>query len=126
MPRTLIGAAAAVLLLLAAPAPAQQATEQFIPIGRSPGLSKPRTYVGTIGAVDAGARTVTLGTGADRHSVRVVPETRIWIDRTQHRKTNVMGRFDDLVVGRRVEVKYKDARDRQTADWIKVEPGQAG
>lgn len=122
VPRTLF--AAVVALSLVPAVPAQEATEQFIPIGRSPGLSGTRTYVGTIAGVDASARAVVLGAGAERHSVRVVPETRIWIDRTQHGKSNVVGRFEDLVEGRNVEVKYRDGGAREVADWIKVAPGQ--
>lgn len=113
-------AATALVLLMTMPAAAQQSTEQFIPIGRSPGLSGTQTYAGTIADVDAGARTVALGTGAARHDVRITPRTRIWIDRTQYGKANTAGRFEDLAPGRRVEVRYVDAAAKQAADWIKV------
>jgi len=126
MPRILIAATAILLpFLVVAPAPAQQATEQYIPLGQSPGLSPAQTYTGEIVSADAGARTVTFGTGAERHSVRVTQNTRIWIDRSKFGLPSTVGAFGDLESGRLAEVKYADGGRRDTADWIKVVPESA-
>lgn len=121
MPR-LVTATAVLLLLAALPAAAQQATERYIPLGQSPGLSAAQTYVGAIAGTDAGARTVTFGTGTERRSVRITPKTRIWIDRSRFGLPSMVGGFDDLKSGRRAEVKYLDDGRRDAADWIKVVP----
>jgi hypothetical protein len=114
-----LGAAVAVLCF---PSPAwpQQATERFIPIERSPGLSQKSTSIGRIEAIDAGRRTVTLSDASGSHQVLVNDRTRIWLDRTGQRKTNVAGRFADLGPGLRIEVRYADPGTRRVAAWIKV------
>lgn len=113
------------LALLAAPwvTRAQKAAEQFIPIGQSPGLSGRATVIGTVEAVDAAARTMTVNAGATSYRCALTDRTRIWIDRSAQRLSATTGRLADLQKGRRVEVKFTDAT-RKTAEWIKVEaPG---
>lgn len=113
------------LALLAAPliARAQKATEQFIPIGQSPGLSGKATVIGTVEAIDAAARTMTVSAGATSYRCALTDRTRIWIDRSAQRLSATTGRLADLQKGRRVEVKFTDAT-RKTAEWVKVEaPG---
>ena len=115
----LVALAAAVALLWApAAVEGQMMTEQFIPIGQSPGLSPTYTDIGEIEAVDRAARRITL---AGRR-IAVTPRTRIWLDRSALKQTNTTGRFADLRQGRRVEVKYEDETRRETAAWIKVAP----
>jgi hypothetical protein len=99
----------------------QKATEQFIPIGQSPGVSQKYTSIGAIAAVDAGARTVTIADPAGRRTVRVTDKTRIWLDRTKLKQSNLSGSFADLQTGRRAEVKYEDPARRDVAEWVKVE-----
>ncbi|MCX8114058.1 MAG: hypothetical protein N3D71_03195 [Burkholderiaceae bacterium] len=110
------------LALIAAPwvAQAQKATEQFIPIGQSPGVSGKATIIGTIEAVDAAARTMTISAGATSYRCALTDRTRIWIDRSAQRLSATTGRLADLQKGRRVEVKFTDAT-RKTAEWVKVE-----
>lgn len=110
------------LALLAAPliARAQKATEQFIPIGQSPGLSGKATVIGTVEAIDAAARTMTVNAGATSYRCALTDRTRIWIDRSAQRLSATTGRLADLQKGRRVEVKFTDAT-RKTAEWVKVE-----
>jgi hypothetical protein len=98
----------------------QKATEQFIPIGQSPGVSQKYTSIGAIAAVNAAARTVTIADPSGPRTVRVTDGTRIWLDRTKMKQTNLSGSFADLQVGRRAEVKYADAA-RDAAEWVKVE-----
>ena len=99
-------------------AQAQKETERYIPIGRSPGLSGKYTYLGSIEAVDARAQTITI-TG-DR-TVKISAETRIWLDRTRVKQTNLQGSFADLKQGRKIEIKFQDPERQQLAEWVKVE-----
>jgi hypothetical protein len=102
----------------------QKATEQFIPIGQSPGVSQKSSSIGEIAEVNAAAQTVTIADPAGRRTVRITDKTRIWLDRTKLKQTNLSGRFADLQKGRRVEVKYEDPARRDVADWVKVEIAQ--
>ena len=115
-------AAAATLLWRPAALEGQMMTEQFIPIGQSPGLSGQYSDIGEIEAVDPAARRITLA----GRSIAVTPRTRIWLDRSALGQTNVTGRFADLRRGRRAEVKYMDEARRETAAWIKVAPEPGG
>jgi hypothetical protein len=99
----------------------QKATEQFIPIGQSPGVSQKYTWIGEIAEVNAPARTVTIADPAGRRTVRITDTTRIWLDRTKLKQTNLSGSFTDLQKGRRAEVKYEDPARRDVAEWVKVE-----
>jgi hypothetical protein len=99
----------------------QKATERYIPLGQSPGVSQKVTSVGEIANVDEPTRTVTIVERSGRRAVRITDKTRIWLDRTKLKQTNLTGSFADLQKGRRVEVKYEDPERRQVADWVKVE-----
>ena len=112
---------AATSLLAPWPSQAQQATEQFIPLGQSPGLSQKHTVIGTIDAIDAATRTVTVSGAAGSSSVRVARQTNIWLDRSKIKLVNLVGAFADLAAGQLVEVKFVDSDRRQVADWIKIE-----
>jgi hypothetical protein len=123
MNRRLALAGLVAVALLAAPviARAQKATEQFIPIGRSPGLSGKTTMIGTIEAFDAAARTLTVASDAGTYRCALTDATRIWVDRSAQRLAATAGGFADLQKGRRVEVKFVDDKTRRTAEWVKVE-----
>jgi hypothetical protein len=97
---------------------AQKMTEQFIPIGQSPGLSNEYTYIGAIESVDQDARTVTAAGG---HPVDITEETHIWLDRSSLELSNQVGDFADLQRGGKVEIKYEDNENKAVADWVKVE-----
>ena len=103
-----------------AAAHAQRSTEQFIPIGQSPGISGVRSYIGAITAVDVARRTFTVQDSAGPHTIKVMERTRIWRDRSAEKRSNEAGAMTDLQVGRRVEVKYLDEETRGAADWVKV------
>ncbi len=120
MPRGSIAIAALFAFLLSAPgAQSQKSTEQFIPIGQSPGLSTVLTDIAAIAEVDADARTITLSVAGGRR-VKVTEGTTIWLDRSKIRQSNVVGGFEDLRVGLQVEVNYEDSQRREMAEWIKV------
>ena len=112
----------AIVVLCAGPtAHGQKATEQYIPIGMSPGVSQKYTSLGVIDTVSARQRTATIAEPNARRTVRITDKTHIWLDRSKLKLPNLRGRFEDLRKGRRVEVKYLDPESRQVADWVKVE-----
>jgi hypothetical protein len=120
--RLLSGVGVAIAALCAVPqAHAQKMTEQFIPIGQSPGLSQKYTSIGEITQVNPQARTITIVDPAGARTVKISAKTHIWLDRTKLKQPNLFGSFADLQKGRRVEVKYVDAERREVADWVKVE-----
>jgi hypothetical protein len=124
--RTLVaGLGMTIALLCAVPgAHAQKATERYIPLGRSPGLSGKYNWIGTIADVSARAQTITIADSTGSRTVQISKQTRIWLDRTALKQSNLTGRFADLQKGRRIEIKYLDAEQRQKADWVKVEVTQ--
>lgn len=101
----------------------QQATERFVPLGQSPGLSGKSTLIGTIGTVDSRNASLAVQSGAGSQPVKVTPATRIWLDRSAARQSTLVATLADLRPGQRIEVKFTDAIGRTTADWIKVDAG---
>ena len=108
------------LLALALPVLAQQTTERFIPIGRSPGISGQLSTMGTLREFDASAGILRVEGEDGRRTYRLTAETRIWIDRSASRQPSLVGDRDDLAAGRLVEVMHR-RDDPQLADWIKLE-----
>jgi hypothetical protein len=102
------------------PAHAQKATEQFIPLGQSPGLSGVHTLIGRIEAVNPPSRTVTLALEEKKETIIVTERTHIWLDRSPLGLSNVKGSLADLIPGRLAEVKLA-APNQQEAEWLKVE-----
>lgn len=102
---------------------AQQASEIFIPIGKSPGISEIRTIIGTIEKVDAQKQSFTISNASGTFSVKISADTQIWRDNSKLEKTNQIGSGVDCQPGRSAEVKYTEAERAQTvtAEWIKVE-----
>ena len=113
----ILAAALAVVVVVEA----QQATEQYIPIGYSPGISNEYSHVGTIKAVSSEERTITVQDATGTYTFEVTPVTRIYLDRSQATKTNLVGRWEDCQVGQRVEVMYQHD-NKSIADWIKLKP----
>ena len=75
-------AAVALVAVLAgaSAADAQRATERFIPLGQSPGVSGRLSEIATIVAVDVEQRRIDLAGSAGRVSVTLRDATSIWID----------------------------------------------
>ncbi len=98
----------------------QQTTEQYIPIGHSPGVSDKYSYIGNIVAIDRKARTVSVEDRGEIRTFEVTAETRIWLDRSKVRRENLVAVYGDCEVGLRVELMH--VRDNEdVADWIKIE-----
>ena len=107
-------------LLLVPVTYAQKATEQYIPVGKSPGISGKYSYIGEIEQVDQQNRTITVAGPEGRRTIKVTDATKIWLDRTQQRISNKRGSMADCQPGRRVEVNYVDYETKDQAEWIKV------
>jgi hypothetical protein len=102
------------------PAAAQRMTERFIPLGKSPGVSGVTAYMGTISAVDASRRTVTITGPQGAITIKLSDSTWIWLDRSGQRQPTVAAKLVDLQVGWMAEVKYLDPAKKEGAEWIKV------
>jgi hypothetical protein len=102
------------------PAAAQRMTERFIPLGKSPGVSGVTAYMGTISAVDASRRTVTITGPQGAYTIQLSDSTWIWLDRSGQRQPTLAGKLADLQVGWMAEVKYLDPAKKEGAEWIKV------
>jgi hypothetical protein len=114
----------------AAPAAAQRLSEQFIPVGYSPGVSGVSAVIGEVVAVDElrGVMTVEVDGGLQRFVM--TPRTSVWLDRSDERMHSLDVGYDGLRIGDRVEVKRGDpevtaanfgASPASIADWIKIE-----
>jgi hypothetical protein len=101
----------------------QQATEMFIPIGQSPGLSNKGSVIGTLESVDPGKRMVTISSPSGAQTVGITDRTLIWLDRSEQKQPNQNGAINDLQKGRKVEVKVRKGEPKAVAEWIKVQVG---
>jgi hypothetical protein len=105
----------------------QKATEMFIPIGQSPGLSNKISIVGTIETIDARARTIVVAGPSGSWNTTITDRTKIWLDKSKLRLSNQKGTFTDLRKGLLVEVKYEETGvSRGPADWVKVQITEPG
>ena len=114
------------LLLWAGPVAVlgHEMTERYIPIGQSPGLSGKYTVIGTIQRVNARDRTVAISSTLGARTAKITERTKIWLDRSSLRLTNLKGTIADLHPGATVEVKpegHAHGIFDGPADWIKVQ-----
>ena len=99
----------------------QEATEMYIPIGQSPGVSGKSTLLGTIESVDPGKRMLTVSGPAGTRKFQIAERTLIWIDRSAQKQRNQTGTLADLQRGRKVEIKPDEGAGQAVAKWIKVQ-----
>lgn len=104
---------------------AQKATEIYIPIGKSPGLSGTHTAMGRIEAVSAADQTITLAGPQGRRVGRLDSHTRVYLDRSARKLANRYGQYDSCLPGTFCEMKYVDndpgTRDKPgRIEWVKV------
>jgi hypothetical protein len=103
---------------------AQEMTEQYVPVGQSPGLSGKYTVIGKLQSVNAQEQTCAIAAATGALNVKVTARTKIWLDRSKLRQPNVEGTFADLRPGVTVEVKPEGQQrgvGSGPAEWIKVE-----
>lgn len=98
-------------------APAQRATEVYIPIGESPGISESESVVGTVSNVEYENHQMTISTTTETRSVTLTQDTRYYIDKSRNKKRNRTGGVEDCEVGSRVEAYVNDDGE---AIWVKV------
>jgi hypothetical protein len=101
----------------------QEATEMFIPIGQSPGLSGKDSVIGTLESVDSGNRMVTILGSSGAQTVGITDRTTIWLDRSEQKQPNQNGGINDLQKGRKIEIKARKGEVKAVAEWIKVQVG---
>ena len=101
----------------------QEATEIFIPIGESPGLSNKLSLIGNLESVDPGKRMVTVSSPSGAKTVGITDRTLIWLDRSPQKQANKNGAIGDLQQGRKVEIKFRKGEPKTVAEWIKVQVG---
>ena len=100
---------------------AEKATELYVPIGQSPGLSGKYAAAGRIEQVNYQKNTLTMSSGSGTYTVKVSERTRYYLDRSKAGQTNRYGSLSDCKQGMMVEVRFeKDERNRP-AQWIKLE-----
>lgn len=99
----------------------QEATEMYIPIGQSPGVSNKTSLLGTIQAVDLGKRTLTVSSSKGARTVKITKRTQIWVDRSQKKQSNRACALTELKPGRKVEVNLGKGNPTGVAKWIKVQ-----
>lgn len=99
----------------------QEATEMYIPIGQSPGVSNKTSLLGTIQAVDLKNRTLTVSSSKGARTVKITKRTQIWIDQSQKKQPNRACALTELRPGRKVEVNLGTGNPTAVAKWIKVQ-----
>lgn len=98
-------------------ATAQRATEVYIPIGESPGVSGSESVIGTIADIEYEQHSMQVSSGGKFHTVHIAPDTRFYLDRSGDKERSVTGSFADCREGRRIEAWVNDDGD---AIWIKI------
>ena len=115
-------ALAALLLGCSAAVLAQKATEMFVPLGQSAGLSGKHTMMARVQSVNAAERSITLVQDAATQAVKLGAQTHLWIDRSKQQQTNTVGTLADVKPGMLAEVKFvKNNRAAGEAEWVKVQ-----
>jgi hypothetical protein len=108
------------LTVMATSARAQKATEMYIPVGKSPGLSGVHTAVGTIDSLDVLRGTMTVADSNQTYLVRFTDATKIYLDRSPAGQQNTAGKISDCRKYAVVEVKFRGNKVGDVAEWIKV------
>lgn len=104
---------------------AQRATEVYIPIGKSPGVSDKSAYVAEVQTAPAVTGEVTARAAADAAAATgkvwkfdVDATTKVYLDRSAKGLPNIEGKTSDITADSTIEVKI--GKDGRTAEWVKV------
>jgi hypothetical protein len=99
---------------------AQRATELYIPIGKSPGLSGKYTTIGSIESLDMQKETIVISDSSHSYTILCSMDTKFYVDCSSSGKPNVKGTMKDCKKGMTAEVKYLNNKVGGVAEWIKV------
>jgi hypothetical protein len=116
-------ALATLALAFAGAAWAHPATEQFIPIGQSPGPGVVQGTAAPVAEPAAGGDPIVAVEGAAGAQVGayvVTEHTRIYVDRSAQGLPSLVGTINDVQPGRVIEVRIDP--ETRAAEWIKVQP----
>jgi hypothetical protein len=113
-----------VLLVMVPITAAEKATELYIPIGQSPGLSGKYAATGRIEQVSYSKNTLTMSAGSGTYTVKVSKRTMIYLDRSKMGQPNLYGSFADCKKGMMLEVRFEQDERGRPAEWIKLEMHQ--
>lgn len=119
-PARCAAALAALLGAVAPPADAQKATEMFIPIGQSAGLSGKHTLLARVHSVNEAQRSLTLTHDNTTYTVKLGAQSPVWIDRSKEQQANGAGTLADIKAGMTAEVKFQKNNRGGEAEWVKV------
>ena len=99
----------------------QKATEIYIPVGKSPGLSGKYTTIGIVNSINAPDKTIIMSNSVGTYTIKIADETIVWLDNSQLKIKNVTGTFEAIEEGKLIEVKYKYNKPENTVEWLKVQ-----
>ncbi|MFQ5547427.1 MAG: hypothetical protein ACE5FV_03985 [Woeseia sp.] len=102
--------------VLWSPAFTHPATERYIPIGKSPGVSNVKSYIGAIRSVRRSERGFVMVVEDTGRRIEVTEDTKIYLDKGPGH-ANTTGTEEDCQAGRTVEVYL---REDGTAYWVKI------
>lgn len=100
---------------------AQKATEIYIPVGQSPGLSGEYTTLGKINTINKRKQTISMSDAAGSYNLKITDKTKIWLDRSKLKLRNQKGSIKDIREGMLAEVKYQKNKRGGAVEWIKVQ-----
>jgi hypothetical protein len=98
---------------------AHRMTEQYIPIGQSPGVSGKYSTIGVIQNYNPVTHAIMIKSDSGMVTYMMDEHTRIYVDRNQSKRTNLKGSYKDCTPGRRVEVMHRFDKEG-IALWVKV------
>ena len=116
MRKLILIAATALLVVAGSGAWAHPATERYIPIGKSPGVSGKKSYVGEIRSISDHENGFSMTVENANLRIEVDQYTKIYLD-TGKGRVNSAGARSDCRVGRLVEVYVHESG---TAYWVKI------
>lgn len=120
-PLTITSLVVLLTLMRTSAAFSQKATEVFIPIGQSPGLSATHTTIGIVDSISLHGEIMMVSDSGRTYVVRFTRETKVYLDRTYSGGPNKIGKLTDCKRGLKVEVKYVGNKIGETAEWLKLE-----
>ncbi len=109
------------LLLVASDGYGQKATEIYVPVGKSPGISGELSIIGTMGHVEISALTLAVKDSVKSQDIKLDDKTKIWLDNSKLKIKSMYGTPADLREGVLVEVMLRKTGSGTVAEWIKVQ-----